>query len=97
MAYILLSKKENTGKTRHLYKEQLLFMFRREVSKNLGENYCPILQLDILDNEARTSSPARPQEAAAEKTATRSEIFILAANIYTRARKSPHVRAAGIL
>lgn len=72
-------------------------MFKREVSKNLGENYCPILQLDILGNISRTSDPAPSQDAVQEKTVARSEIFVLAANIYTRARKNQHVRAAGIL
>jgi hypothetical protein len=72
-------------------------MFKREVSKNLTEDYCPIMRLDILGNKSNSADPAPAQETAPDKTSTRSEIFILAANIYTRARRNPHVRAAGIL
>lgn len=72
-------------------------MFKREVSKNLTEDYCPILQLDIFGKKSRTGTTAPPPDAAPDKTAARSEIFILAANIYTRARRSSHVRAGGIL
>jgi hypothetical protein len=73
------------------------FMFKREISKNLTEDYCPILRLDILGNKSNTSDSTPAQDTAPDKTATRGEIFILAANIYTRARRNPHVRAAGIL
>lgn len=72
-------------------------MFKREVSKNLTEDYCPILHLDIVGNRSKTNDSAPAQDAAPDKTATRGEIFILAANIYTRARRNSHVRAAGIL
>ena len=72
-------------------------MFKREVSKNLTEDYCPILRLDIFGNRSNTNDSTPSREHVPDKTVERSEIFVLAANIYTRARRNPHVRAAGIL
>lgn len=72
-------------------------MFKREASKNVTENYCPVLQLDNFDDPQKTAGSTPSNDAAPDAPVIRGEIFILAANIYTRARRNTRARAAGIL
>ena len=72
-------------------------MFKREASKDRAENYCPVLQLDIFNNEPKTAGSIPSNDAVPDTAKMRGEIFILAANIYTRARRNTRARAAGIL
>lgn len=72
-------------------------MFKRQVSSIVGENYCPVVEMTRTENKtAETDTPVRI-DARTETTPTRGEIFVLAANIYYRARRNNRARAAGIL
>lgn len=72
-------------------------MFKREVSSILGENYCPVVKKARIEtNAAAQETPVR-SDARTETAPTRGEIFVLAANIYYRARRNTRARAAGIL
>lgn len=72
-------------------------MFKREVSSIFGENYCPVVERSISENKAAASERPVGTDARTETAPTRSEIFVLAANIYYRARRNNRTRAAGIL
>lgn len=72
-------------------------MFKREASKNPAENYCPVLQFENFDDRTKPVDFTPSNDAAPDAAVMRGEIFILAANIYTRARKNTRARASGIL
>jgi hypothetical protein len=72
-------------------------MFKREVSKFAGENYCAVVESE--NTEGKTPAAGSPVRTGPEAVTQdrRSEIFVLAANIYYRARRNTRARAAGIL
>jgi len=69
-------------------------MFKRNAVRNMNEDYCPVL--NINERKAENQKAAQPV-ADQEHEATRGELFVMAANIYFRARKNTRARAAGII
>jgi hypothetical protein len=72
-------------------------MFKREVLNITGENYCPVIENTKTEKKTGPVEPPVSAGAAVETPDRRGEIFVLAANIYYRARRNTRARAAGIL
>ena len=70
-------------------------MFKREVSNSVEENFIPV---DMTSAQIKTAVEASAPAIAGDATvsAERAELFVLAANIYYRARKNTRARAGGI-
>lgn len=69
-------------------------MFRRKAVRNTNEDYCPILRIGEQTNEMDAVAK-KAEDMRAE--GPRTELFVLAANIYFRARRNTRARAAGII
>jgi hypothetical protein len=69
-------------------------MFRRNAVRNTNEDYCPVLHTCQQQKENQTDALS---EADKRREETRGELFVLAANIYFRARRTTRARAAGII
>lgn len=69
-------------------------MFRRKAVRNTNEDYCPVLRVEHHVNETNGGGG----ETRNDRIETpRAELFVLAANIYFRARRNTRARAAGII
>jgi hypothetical protein len=79
--------------TRSKFKEYMS-MFKRKAVRNTNEDYCPVVQIGeqvkAVEVTAETAESYRSE-------APRTELFVLAANIYFRARRNTRARAAGII
>jgi hypothetical protein len=69
-------------------------MFKRIAVRNMNEDYCPILHLS--EREAENETPTNRAEKK-ETESSRKDLFVMAANIYFRARRNTRTRAAGII
>ena len=69
-------------------------MFKRKAVRNTNEDYCPVLHTEEMAKEVNVKA----ETAGSDRTAApRTELFVLAANIYFRARRNTRARAAGII
>lgn len=71
-------------------------MFKREVLHITAENHCPVIEVTRSGNNA-AAEEAPVRKDAGTGSPERRELFVLAANIYFRARRNTRARAAGIL
>lgn len=71
-------------------------MFRRKVISSIVENYGPASRQDKTEPSVHITGSNLPHNNATTE-APRSELFVLAANIYFRARTNTRSRATGIV
>lgn len=72
-------------------------MFRRKVINSIVENYGPVTRQDNGVLDVHITGSDLPRNNIPVQSKHRSELFVLAANIYTRARTNTRSRAAGII
>lgn len=72
-------------------------MFRRKVINRIVENYGPATKRGNAEPGVHVTGSDLPRSDAPADNTSRSELFVLAANIYVRARTNTRSRAAGIL
>lgn len=72
-------------------------MFKREVLHITAENHCRVIEVTKSGSNAAAEEVPVRKDPGTGSPERRGELFVLAANIYFRARRNTRARAAGIL